>query len=223
MKATEMLKQVKDLLGIDAKEEVVLSEEVVEETVEATEATVKEKSVELTEEATETEATEETLSEDQVEEKVELATMQLENGTTVEAEAFEAGNEIFIVTEDEKVALPVGTYSLEDARELVVDEEGVIASIGEPAAEEVEAAAEYATKEELAEVKQAITDIVSMIEAMTEVEASEEKEDIKEELSEVEKVNHNPETEEKPETILYAQNRPMGTLDRVFQTISKLN
>ena len=62
--------------------------------------------------------------------------MQLENGTTVEAEAFEAGNEIFIVTEDEKVALPVGTYSLEDARELVVDEEGVIASIGEPAAEE---------------------------------------------------------------------------------------
>lgn len=214
MKATEMLKQVKDLLGIDAKEEVVLSEEVKEETVEETQL----ESQETTEEVQE-----ETLSEDQVEEKVELATLQLENGTTVEAEAFEAGNEIFIVTEDEKVALPVGTYSLEDARELVVEEEGVIASIGEPAAEEVEAAAEYATKEELAEVKQAITDIVSMIEAMTEVEASEEKEDKKEELSEVEKVKHNPETEEKPETILYAQNRPMGTLDRVFQTISKLN
>lgn len=218
-----MLKQVKDLLGIDAKEEVVLSEKVVEETVEATEATVEEKSVELTAESAESETTEETLSEDQVEEKVELATMQLENGTTVEAEAFEAGNEVFIVTEDEKVALPVGTYDLEDARELVVEEEGVIASIGEPAAEQVEAAAEYATKEELAEVKQAITDIVSMIEAMTEVEASEEKEDIKEELSEVEKVKHNPETEEKPDTILYAQRRPLGTLDRVFQTISKFN
>jgi|TARA_Y100000289_G_scaffold36246_1_gene35744 hypothetical protein len=227
MKATEMLKQVKDLLGIDVKEEVVLSEEV-EQKVEATEATVGEKSVELTEEVTKTEVTEETLSEDQVEEKVELATMQLENGTTVEAEAFEAGNEIFIVTEDEKVALPVGNYTLEDSTELIVEEEGIIASIGEPAAEEVEAAADYATKEELAEVKKAVEDIVTMIEEMgygkkDEKMASEEKEDIKEELSEVEKVKHNPETEEKPETILYAQNRPMGTLDRVFQTISKLN
>lgn len=227
MKATEMLKQVKDLLGMDVKEEVVLSE-VVEETVEATEATVEEKSVDLTEESAESETTEETLSEDQVETNVELATMQLENGTTVEAEAFEAGNEIFIVTEDEKVALPVGNYTLEDSTELVVEEEGIIASIGAAETEEVEAAADYATKEELAEVKKAVEDIVTMIEELgygkkDENMASEEKEDTKEELSEVEKVKHNPETEEKPDTILYAQRRPLGTLDRVFQTISKFN
>jgi len=225
MKATEMLKQVKDLLGMEAKEEVVLSEEVVEETVESTEDT----QVELTEETTDTtEATEETLSEESVEEKVELATMQLENGTTVEAEAFEAGNEIFIVTEDERVALPVGTYTLEDSTELVVEEEGIIASIGAAETEEteeVEAAADYATKEELAEVKKAIEDIVTMIEELGYGKKEEEmsSKESKENLSQVEKVKHNPESKEKTEMNLYAQKRPLGTLDRVMQTISNFN
>jgi len=225
MKATEMLKQVKDLLGMEAKEEVVLSEEVVEETVESTEDT----QVELTEETTDTtEATEETLSEESVEEKVELATMQLENGTTVEAEAFEAGNEIFIVTEDERVALPVGTYTLEDSTEIVVEEEGIIASIGAAETEEteeVEATADYATKEELAEVKKAIEDIVTMIEELGYGKKEEEmsSEETKENLSQVEKVKHNPESKEKTEMNLYAQKRPLGTLDRVMQTISNFN
>jgi len=225
MKATEMLKQVKDLLGMEAKEEVVLSEEVVEETVESTEDT----QVELTEETTDTtEATEETLSEESVEEKVELATMQLENGTTVEAEAFEAGNEIFIVTEDERVALPVGTYTLEDSTELVVEEEGIIASIGAAETEEteeVEAAAEYVTKEELAEVKKAIEDIVTMIEELGYGKKEEEmsSKESKENLSQVEKVKPNPESKEKTEMNLYAQKRPLGTLDRVMQTISNFN
>lgn len=224
-----MLKQVKDLLGMEAKEEVVLSEEVVEETVESTEETQGETQVELTEETTETpEATEETLSEESVEEKVELATMQLENGTTVEAEAFEAGNEIFIVTEDERVALPVGNYTLEDSTELVVEEEGIIASIGAAEAEEteeVEAAAEYATKEELAEVKKAVEDIVTMIEELGYGKKDEEmaSEESKENLSEVEKVKHNPESEEKTEMNLYAQKRPENTLDRVMKTISNFN
>lgn len=220
-----MLKQVKDLLGMEAKEEVVLSEEVVEETVESTEDT----QVELTEETTDTtEATEETLSEESVEEKVELATMQLENGTTVEAEAFEAGNEIFIVTEDERVALPVGTYTLEDSTELVVEEEGIIASVGAAETEEteeVEAAAEYVTKEELAEVKKAIEDIVTMIEELGYGKKEEEmsSKESKENLSQVEKVKHNPESKEKTEMNLYAQKRPLGTLDRVMQTISNFN
>lgn len=224
-----MLKQVKDLLGMEAKEEVVLSEEVVEETVESTEETQGETQVELTEETTETpEATEETLSEESVEEKVELATAQLENGTTVEAEAFEAGNEIFIVTEDERVALPVGNYTLEDSTELVVEEEGIIASIGAAETEEteeVEAAAEYATKEELAEVKKAVEDIVTMIEELGYGKKDEEmaSEESKENLSEVEKVKHNPESEEKTEMNLYAQKRPENTLDRVMKTISNFN
>ena len=34
--------------------------------------------------------------------EVKLEQMKLENGTVLEAEKFEAGNEIFIVTEDER-------------------------------------------------------------------------------------------------------------------------
>jgi hypothetical protein len=220
MKATEMLKQVKDLLGMDVKAEVVLSEETQEENIEETQ---------LESQETE-EVQEETLSEDKVEEtqdKVELATAELENGTIVEAEAFEAGNEIFIVTEDERVALPIGEYSLADGQILTIEEEGIIASIGAATeeTEEVEAAADYATKEELAEVKKAVEDIVTMIEELGYGKKEEEmsSEETKEELSSVEKVKHNPETEDKTELNLYAQNRQLGVLDRVMNTISNFN
>jgi hypothetical protein len=61
--------------------------------------------------------------------EVKLMEMKLENGTIVSAEAFEKGNEIFIVTDDEKVAMPVGEYILEDGKLLVVEEEGMIADM----------------------------------------------------------------------------------------------
>jgi len=216
MKATEMLKQVKDLLGIEASEEIK-NEEVQEEIVEETQL-----------ESQEQEVQEETLAEESKEEskEVKLATAELENGTVVEAETFSEGNEIFIVTEDEKVALPIGTYTLSDGQILTVEEEGIIANIGEAeATEEVEAAADYATKEELAEVKKAIEDIVTMIEELGYGKKEEEmsSKESKENLSQVEKVKHNPESEEKPELNLYAQNRPLGTLDRVMKTISNFN
>ena len=206
-----MLKQVKDLLGMNA-----------------TEVSLEEQDVNLEE------TKEETLATDQVEEtKVELATAQLENGTTVEAQAFEAGNEIFIVTEDEKVALPVGSYTLEDSTELVVEEEGIIASIGEAEeTEEVEAAVDYATKEELAEVRKAVEDIVTMIEELgygkkdEEMASEEVKEELSEEpakeiLSEVEKVKHNPESEEKTQLNIPSNSRPMNTLDLSLIHISE--
>ena len=58
-----------------------------------------------------------------------LAQQTLDNGTIIEADSFEAGQSVFIVTEDEKVALPIGEYKLEDGSTLIVEEEGVIASI----------------------------------------------------------------------------------------------
>jgi hypothetical protein len=66
--------------------------------------------------------------------------MKLTDGVSVlEADAFEAGNEVFIVTEDEqKIPLPVGDYELEDMRILVVLEEGIIADVREAAEPEVE-------------------------------------------------------------------------------------
>lgn len=71
--------------------------------------------------------------------EVKLATMKLENGTEIEAEAFEAENEVFIVSEEEKVALPVGEYELEDGKILVVVEEGIISEIKEKEEEAEEA------------------------------------------------------------------------------------
>ena len=70
--------------------------------------------------------------------EVKLATMKLSDGMTIlEAEVFEAGAEVFIVAEDQKIALPVGEYELEDSKMLVVIEEGIIAEIKDaPMAEE---------------------------------------------------------------------------------------
>lgn len=71
---------------------------------------------------------------------IKMETMKLDDGTTViEAELFEAGQPVMIVTEDDqKIALPVGVYGLEDGRELIVNEEGIIGEIKEVAAEKDE-------------------------------------------------------------------------------------
>jgi len=63
--------------------------------------------------------------------EVKLEEMKLENGTLVSAESFEKDKEIFIVTDDEKVAMPVGEYLLEDGRLVVVSEEGMIGDVRE--------------------------------------------------------------------------------------------
>jgi hypothetical protein len=69
--------------------------------------------------------------------EVKLGTMKLSDGVTVlEAEMFEAGAEVFILAEDQKIALPVGEYELEDSRILVVSEEGIISEIKDAVAEE---------------------------------------------------------------------------------------
>jgi predicted nucleic acid-binding Zn-ribbon protein len=60
-----------------------------------------------------------------------LKKKKLENGTRVEAESFEKGKEIFILTDDEKVAMPVGEYLLEDGRLIVVAQEGIIDDVRE--------------------------------------------------------------------------------------------
>lgn len=163
---------------------------------------------------------------------VELAQAKLENGTVLEAEAFESGKEIFILTDDEKVAVPVGEYTMEDGQILVVSEEGIIGEIksAEQEEEEVEASdeveeleeeveAQYATKEELAEVRSLVEEIKQMIEKKEEV--SEVEEQVKEELSETpatEAITHNPEPKQKL-NLKYAQNRKQNTFDKVMSKI----
>ena len=63
--------------------------------------------------------------------EVKREELKLESGTIVESDTFEKGKEIFIKTEDERVALPVGEYILEDSRLLVIEEEGLIADLRE--------------------------------------------------------------------------------------------
>lgn len=131
--------------------------------------------------------------------EVKLEQMKLENGTVLEADKFEGGNEIFIITEDERVALPIGEYVLEDGQTLVIEEEGIIKEMKseneEAKEEEVEAEIEveaeeeekeemgYATKEELAEVKSMIEEIKAMLEPKEEM-SEEPKEELKEEVKE---------------------------------------
>jgi len=190
-------------------------------------------------------------------EEVKLEQQTLENGTVLEAEAFEAGKEIFIVTEDEKVAVPVGEYEMEDGRILIVAEEGLIAEIKEAGEEEkpeeeVESKEEeekeemgYATKEELAEVKEMIEEIKAMLEPkeemseelnadelgnlMTEelckhdkVELSEVPQEVQEELNQpaAEPIKANPEVKQNLSKFNISENRRMSTLDRVM---AKLN
>ena len=180
-------------------------------------------------------------------EEVKLEQQALENGTVLEADAFEADNEVFIVTEDERVAVPVGEYQLEDGRILVVAEEGIISEVkeaGEEEVEEIEAEEEekkemaYATKEELAEVKEMIEEIKAMLEPKEDLssedlgnliteelskhELSEVPQEVQEELNEAaaEPIMANPEADStnKP-SFKFAQNRKPSTLDRVLNKI----
>ena len=72
--------------------------------------------------------------------EVKLESMMLADGQTVlEANMFEAGQEVFIKTVDEQmIPLPVGDYELESGQILVVIEEGIIAEIKDAEVEEKE-------------------------------------------------------------------------------------
>jgi hypothetical protein len=173
------------------------------------------------------------------EQEIVLAQLNLENGTVLESEDFKQGNDVFILTEDEKVALPVGEYELEDGRILEVAEEGVISEIKaekeddkdeeDEKSEDKEEMA-YATKEELAEVVSMVEEIKSMIEKMgdhkeekEEEKMSEEKE-LKENLSEAsaEPIKHSPEKTTERNLNLYSQNRTPNTFDRVMEGIAQI-
>ena len=180
------------------------------------------------------------------EEKIEMAEITLENGTVLVAESFEAGKSVFIKTEDEQIALPIGEYELEEGKILVVSEEGLIDSIKEAAEEEVveeelseeseevkETELEEEEKEEMNYVtKEEFTSAVEEIKAMIDEklgnkeEMKEEVIEEKEELSAVapEPVKHNPEAEVDNKVNFHiASNRTQTTKDRVFDKIFNNN
>ena len=173
--------------------------------------------------------------------EVKFEQMTLENGAVLEAESFEAGNEVFVISGEDRVAAPIGEHLLADGRILVITEEGVIAEIKEAAAEvEVEVEAPEA-EVELAEVevKEEVPAVVAVIEKVLEEIAmmreemkgmreemggyakKEEMAAVKAELSAApaaKAIKHNPETKQVQKM---SSNRPERAIDRVLARINK--
>jgi len=174
--------------------------------------------------------------------EVKLEERMLENGTRFEADAFEAGREVFIVTdEDERIAVPAGEYLLDDNMMLIVEEDGLIAEMKEAVEEEVEETVEAPVVEEVEAAEEAdVQDwegmekrIKNLEDAIADLKADKEN---KVEASEIEvndevelsahtptAIKHNPESKNEVEHKSYAQNRPMNTQDRVFARLFKNN
>ncbi len=180
--------------------------------------------------------------------EVKLETMKLDdNITVIEAESFEAGNEVVVVTEDEqKIPLPVGSYNLEDGRVLVVAEEGIIAEVKEKEEEapEVEVEVEVpATEEEPMEeemsteptqtIKKTIESVVKET-FFTEMEAlKKENEELKAKLeakvevelsteeTDVEPIVFNPENVQKVEGFKFASKGGNTIMSNILNKINK--
>jgi len=164
--------------------------------------------------------------------EVELAQAKLDNGTVLEAESFEAGQPIFIVSEEDRIAVPVGEYQMEDGRILIVVEEGVIGEIKEATAEveeepevevEVEAAAEPSMEEQIkAMVMPLIEEMKAELSAIKEeMGAYKKKQEMSSDMPAAMPIRHNPEAAPAPARVNLAQNAPESALDRVLARINK--
>ena len=179
--------------------------------------------------------------------EVKLETMMLSDGVSMlEADAFETGQPVFILTEDEqRIPLPIGEYELEDMRILVVIEEGVIADVREAAEPEVEVEVEAPEVEEevvasteTATPKKTIESIVKES-FFSEIEAlKKENEELKAqialstvaaeevapvELSEEPKpISFNPENTTATDVFKFATKRNATTMDTVLSRISNI-
>ena len=179
--------------------------------------------------------------------EVKLEQMKLDNGAVLEAEVFEVGAEIFVVADEERVAVPVGEYQVEDGSTIVVAEEGVIGEIKEagaeeeaPAEEEEAPVEEEVVEEDLStetatpkkviesvsketffsEIEKLRTEINELKLSNVEVK---EVEEVSVELSEdVEGISHNPENgTAKKELNLYSQKGKNNTMSRIFNKLNK--
>ena len=134
-------------------------------------------------------------------EEVKLEQTKLENGTVIEFDSLEEGKEVFIVSDEEKIAMPVGEYILEDSRLLVVEEEGVIADVrevsdevpsketeeGEEIEEELKEEEDYADEADVADWKGMEIRIKNLEDAIADIKSEE---GLKEELSAIEMGNN---------------------------------
>jgi hypothetical protein len=178
--------------------------------------------------------------------EVKLETIKLIDGITIfEADAFEMGKEVFIITEDEqKIPVPIGEYKMEDGRILVVVEEGIISELKEKE-EEVEEVIEEEAPEVEVEVeaeatpsaKKTIESIVketffAEIEKLTNenIELKAKLENLSKveevaveatELADIAPISFNPENTNEVETFVYGSKRPRTIMDTILEKINK--
>ena len=163
--------------------------------------------------------------------ELKLAQMKLVDGVTVlEADAFETDNAVFIVNGEERIAVPVGEYEMEDGMILSVAVEGIIAEIKEavaveevaPEAEvevEVEAQAEVATPKRIVESVSKEMFFAEIEKLRTEIAELKLAKEVKEELSSdvvVEPLTHSPEVKSEVKLNRISTNRQMTTQDIVM-------
>jgi hypothetical protein len=166
--------------------------------------------------------------------EVKLTQMKLEDGVTViEAEVFEPEAAVFIVNGEDRIALPVGEYKLEDGSELKVEVEGVIASIEMPEEEEVVAPeteeVETTNEEEMSAAPATPKRVVESITKemfFSEIEKLRaeiaELKSVKQELSaevDVQPLTHSPEVVSSVKLNKISPNRAMSTQDIVMSKL----
>ena len=168
--------------------------------------------------------------------EVKLAKMMLVDGVTVlEANEFVAGQEVYIVSEEEKIPLPIGEYELEDGKILVVSEDGIIAEIKEVTEEEeaVEPEAEVpveATVETVEATPKKIIKSVSeehhfaeLAKLQSEIDALKlaavEVIETVEEVELAKAIVYNPENRNEVNHVDLTPNAPKGMRDRILEEI----
>jgi len=165
--------------------------------------------------------------------EVKLAQMKLEDGVTViEAEVFEPEAAVFIVNGEDRIALPVGEYKLEDGMILKVEVEGVIASIEMPEEEMPEAETEAPEVEVEVEAQAAAPKRV--VESITKEMFFSEIEKLRAEIAELKSVKeevqlsaevdvqpltHSPEVVSSVKLNKISPNRAMSTQDIVMSKL----
>lgn len=156
--------------------------------------------------------------------EVKLEQAKLQDGVTiVEADSFEAGESIVVVTEDnQRIALPIGEYVMENGMTIVVAEEGVISEIKEmeqPDQEtEIEIEAEKKPENDMTKIKKTVESMVKET-FFAEIESKDQEiERLKAELAQMQEpkpIVHNPESAVETE-----QKAPRTTRDLVLKFIN---
>lgn len=154
--------------------------------------------------------------------EVKLEQAKLQDGVTiVEADSFESGESIVVVTQDDqRIALPIGEYVMENGMTIVVTEEGVISEIKEMENPEPqqEPAPEPQPENDMAKIKKTVESMVKET-FFAEIESKDKEiERLKAELAQMQEpkpIVHNPENAVESE-----QKAPRTTRDLVLKFIN---